>query len=155
MKELSTLSKIRIDRQRTLFVSKPNSRPNPLMRKKLFIKVIKNGHFFGSQRYMLKNYFKIAFRQLKKQKMYSAIKIGGFALGIAACLLIALFIRDELGYDKNYVHGDRIYRLLHEYDNNGKARLSWSNQAPIAVTLVKDFPEVEKAARMLDFPLFK
>jgi putative ABC transport system permease protein len=104
---------------------------------------------------MLKNYFKIAFRQLEKQKMYSAIKIGGFALGIAACLLIALFIRDELSYDKNYVHGDRIYRLLHEYDNNGKARLSWSNQAPIAVTLKKDFPEVEKAARMLDVPLFK
>ncbi|HXB05829.1 MAG TPA: ABC transporter permease, partial [Puia sp.] len=104
---------------------------------------------------MLKSYFKIAFRQLKKQKMYSAIKIGGFALGIAACLLIALFIRDELSYDKNYAHGDRTYRLLHEYDNNGKARLSWSNQAPIAVTLKKDFPEVEKAARMLDFPLFK
>jgi len=104
---------------------------------------------------MLKSYFKIAFRQLKKQKMYSAIKIGGFALGIAACLLIALFIRDELSYDKNYVHGDRTYRLLHEYDNNGKARLSWANQAPIAVTLKKDFPEVEKAARMLDFPLFK
>ena len=104
---------------------------------------------------MLRNYFKIAFRQLQKQKMYSAIKVGGFALGIAACLLIALFIRDELSYDKNYVHGDRIYRLLHEYDNNGKARLSWSNQAPIAVTLKKDFPEVEKAARMLDFPLFK
>lgn len=104
---------------------------------------------------MLKNYFKIAFRQLKKEKIYSAIKIGGFALGIAACLLIALFIRDELSYDKNYVHGDRIYRLLHEYDDNGKATLSWSNQAPIAVTLKKDFPEVEKAARMLDFPLFK
>jgi putative ABC transport system permease protein len=104
---------------------------------------------------MLKNYFKIAFRQLKKHKMYSAIKIGGFALGISACLLIALFIRDELSYDKNYVHGDRIYRLLHEYDDNGKARLSWANQAPIAVTLKKDFPEVEKAARMLDFPLFK
>jgi putative ABC transport system permease protein len=104
---------------------------------------------------MIKNYFKIAFRQLKNQKMYSAIKIGGFALGIAACLLIALFIKDELSYDKNYVHGDRIYRLLHEYDNNGKAALSWSNQAPIALTLKKDFPEVEKASRMLDFPLFK
>lgn len=103
---------------------------------------------------MLNTYFKVAFRQLEKQKMYSAIKIGGFSLGIAACLLIALFIRDELSYDKNLVHGDRIYRVLHEYDDNGKARLSWANQAPIAVTLKKDFPEVEKAARMLDNSLF-
>ena len=104
---------------------------------------------------MLKNAFLIAYRQLKKQKMYSAIKIGGFALGIAACLLIALFVKDELSYDKSHVNGDRIYRILHEYDNNGKATLSWANQAPIAVTLKKDFPEVEKAARVLDFPIFK
>ena len=48
---------------------------------------------------MLQNYFKIGWRNLSKQKMYSSIKIGGFALGIAACLLIALFIRDELSYD--------------------------------------------------------
>ena len=51
---------------------------------------------------MFKNYFKIAVRQLRHQKMYAAIKIGGFALSIAACLLIALYIKDELSYDKNY-----------------------------------------------------
>jgi len=45
---------------------------------------------------MFKNYFRIAARHLRKQKMYSAIKIGGFAMSIAACLLIALYIRDEL-----------------------------------------------------------
>jgi putative ABC transport system permease protein len=49
---------------------------------------------------MLRNYLKIAIRQLRKQKMYAAIKIGGFALGIAACLLIALYIRDETSYDR-------------------------------------------------------
>ncbi len=61
---------------------------------------------------MLKNYFKIAIRQLRKQKTYSAIKIGGFALSIAACLLIDLFIKDEPGYDKPYPDGDRIYRVV-------------------------------------------
>ena len=53
---------------------------------------------------MFKNYFKIAVRHLKKQKMYSAIKIGGFALSIAACLLIALYIKDELSYDKKWAY---------------------------------------------------
>ncbi|HEY1871127.1 MAG TPA: hypothetical protein VGG71_08720, partial [Chitinophagaceae bacterium] len=69
---------------------------------------------------MFKNYFKIAARHLTKQKMYSAIKIGGFALSIAACLLIALYMREELRYDKNWTYADRIYRVTGEYNNNGK-----------------------------------
>jgi putative ABC transport system permease protein len=60
---------------------------------------------------MFKNYFKIAIRQMKRQKMYAAIKIGGFALSIAACLLIALYIEDELNYDKSWTNADRIYRI--------------------------------------------
>ena len=52
---------------------------------------------------MFNNNLKIAWRHLIKQKMYSAIKIGGFALGIAACLLITLFVQDELKYDQHYV----------------------------------------------------
>ena len=71
---------------------------------------------------MFKNYFKIAARHLVKQKMYSAIKIGGFALSIAACLLIALYIKDELSYDKNWATADRIYRITGEYNNNGKLK---------------------------------
>ena len=68
---------------------------------------------------MIKNYFKIAIRQLRKQKMYSAIKIGGFALSIAACLLIALYIKDEVSYDKSYPNGDRIYRIVGELNDKG------------------------------------
>ena len=52
--------------------------------------------------------------------MYSAIKIGGFALSIAACLLIALYIRDELRYDKNWAYADRTYRITSEYKFDGK-----------------------------------
>jgi putative ABC transport system permease protein len=103
---------------------------------------------------MLKNYFKIAIRQLKSQKMYSAIKIGGFALSIAACLLIALFIRDELSYDLKNPHGDRAYRLTREFQNNGQTSMGWSTSAPLAKTLKADFPEVEKAGRLMSFPLF-
>jgi len=103
---------------------------------------------------MFKNYFKIAIRQLKQQKMYSAIKIGGFALSIAACLLISLFIRDELSYDRDYPHADRIYRLLHEFDNNGKMGMGSDFPAPLAATLKTDFPEVEKSGRLMNGPLF-
>jgi putative ABC transport system permease protein len=103
---------------------------------------------------MFKNYFKIAVRQLEKQKMYSAIKIGGFALSIATCLLISLLIRDELSYDRNYPHAERIYRLIHEFDNNGKMGMGSDFPAPLAATLQSDFPEVEKSGRLMNGPLF-
>lgn len=96
---------------------------------------------------MLKNYFKIGWRSLSKQKMYSAIKIGGFALGIAACFLIALFIKDELSYDLHYPNGDRIYRVLIAYEYKGEAGKDVWFQAPFANALKEDYPEIEKAGR--------
>jgi len=103
---------------------------------------------------MIKNYFKIAARHLVKQKMYSAIKIGGFALSIAACLLIALYIKDELSYDKNWSTADRIYRITGEYDIGGKITSGADWPAPMAKALREDFPEVEKVGRFMDAPLF-
>jgi putative ABC transport system permease protein len=103
---------------------------------------------------MLKNYFKIAVRQLKKQKMYSVIKIGGFALSIAACLLISLYIKDELSYDKSYPDANRIYRVTVEADDNGKMITGADWPAPMAKALTEDFPEVEKSGRLMASPLF-
>jgi putative ABC transport system permease protein len=103
---------------------------------------------------MIKNYLKIALRQLRKQKMYSAIKIGGFALSIAACLLIGLYIIDELSYDKTYPNQNRIYRLLETYSHDGKVERGDSYPAPISYALTKDFPEIEKSARIMPNSLF-
>src|SRR5580698_11236963 len=103
---------------------------------------------------MIKNYLKIAFRQLKKQKMYSAIKIGGFALSIAACLLIALYIRDELNYDQSYPDKARLFRLTGTYDNNGKLESGADWPAPMYAALKSDFPEVEKSGRLMPHELF-
>ncbi|MBC7921603.1 MAG: ABC transporter permease [Ferruginibacter sp.] len=103
---------------------------------------------------MFRNDFKIAWRILSKQKMYSFIKIGGFALGIAACLLIALFIRDELGYDLHYSNGDRIYRVLKEYNDNGELGTGVDFAAPFAKALKAEFPDVEQAGRLLPHPSF-
>jgi ABC-type antimicrobial peptide transport system, permease component len=103
---------------------------------------------------MIKNYFKIAARHLAKQKMYSAIKIGGFALSIAACLLIALYIKEELSYDRYYPTTNRIYRITGEYDNNGKLETGADWPPPMAKALREDFPEVEKSGRLMPHPLF-
>ena len=98
---------------------------------------------------MLNNNFTIALRQLRKQKMYAVIKIGGFALGITACLLISLYIRDELNYDRSYPDTARIFRLTDEFKDNGKIETGTAWPAPMAQALMTDFPEVEKAGRLM------
>ena len=67
---------------------------------------------------MFKNYYTVAWRNLFKYKMYSFIKIGGFAIGIAACLLIAIYIKDEMSYDKQVANIDRTYRLINTYSEH-------------------------------------
>ena len=98
--------------------------------------------------FMFRNYFKIAVRQLRKQKMYAAIKVGGFALSIAACLLIALYIRNELSYDRSYPDANRIYRVLIYYTDNGTVEKGPDWPAPLAKTLKANFPQVELSGRL-------
>ena len=100
---------------------------------------------------MIKNYFKIAIRQLRRQKMYAAIKIGGFAFSIAACLLIALYIRNELSYDKSYPDANRIFRVLMVYTSNGTIGKGPEWPAPLAKTLKAEFPQIELSGRL--FPV--
>ena len=104
---------------------------------------------------MFRNYWVVAVRQLGRQKFYSFIKIGGFALGIATCLLITLYIRHELSYDSSYVNGDRLYRVVQCYqrDNGSVGKGVWM-QAPFAKALLKDFPQVEQAGRIMPADLF-
>lgn len=103
---------------------------------------------------MFKNYLTIALRQLGKHKFYSAIKIGGFALGIATCLLITLYMRHELSYDKSYPDAARIYRVIANYDDNGKVIQGTAFAAPFAKALKATFPQIELSGRLMPFPLF-
>jgi putative ABC transport system permease protein len=103
---------------------------------------------------MFKNYFKTAWRNLKKNKVYSFINIGGFAIGIAACLLISLYIQHELSYDQDNPNNDRIYRIIGEANRNGKVQNGLSFPAPMAKALMNDFPEVENAGRTMSSELF-
>jgi len=100
---------------------------------------------------MFKSYLKVAWRSMARQKMYTSIKIGGFALGIAACILIAIFIRHELSYDKFYANTDRIFRVYNEFNNEGELEMWTAFPAPIAQILGTEFPEIEKAGRLIPF----
>ena len=103
---------------------------------------------------MLKSYLNIALRHLKSQKLYSAVTIGGFALSIAACLLITLYIRHEMSYDRSYPDGDRIYRVYYNFDNHGQAFSATDFAPPTARAMKADFPEIENAGRLMSSPLF-
>jgi putative ABC transport system permease protein len=117
-------------------------------------KKIKRGLNFLNKTTMIKNYLKIALRQLRKQKMYAAIKIGGFALSIAACLLIGLYIRNELKFDKSYPDGNRIYRIVGAYHVDGFDGKGVDWPAVMGRTVKADFPEVEKFGRLMPNSLF-
>lgn len=97
---------------------------------------------------MWKKYIVITWRTLVRQKMYSTIKIGGFAIGIAACLLIALFISQELQYDLNFPDSDRIYRVIRSNVSNGETSNGASFPAPFAEALQAEFPDFEKVGRL-------
>lgn len=103
---------------------------------------------------MFRNYFTIAFRQMRKQKMFALIKIGGFALSIAACILIALFIADEVSYDKFYPNNSNIYRLYGEYNDDGKSSKGVAVMPPMAKALKDGYPEIAKAGRIMRSKLF-
>ena len=99
---------------------------------------------------MFENYLKVAVRNLLRQKGYSLINVTGLAVGMACCLLIAIFVRNEWSYDTFHEKGDRIYRvaLNRLYPNHtGKFAIT---QAPIAPTLVRDFPEVVEGTRIFN-----
>lgn len=98
---------------------------------------------------MLKNYFKIALRNLWKYKGYSILNITGLALGMACCLLILLYIKDEKSYDKWLPGHQFIHRVAIDITSrDGKNMVFAPNSAPLAKALVQ-YPQVERAARIL------
>lgn len=101
---------------------------------------------------MIKENLKTAFRQMSKQKGFAAIKIGGFALGVVAFILIVLFIKDELSYDQHYPDLDRIYRIYIEYNLEENTISGASHPPPLAAAILDEFPEVESTARFNAWP---
>ena len=100
---------------------------------------------------MLKNYFKVALRNLWKNKGFSAINIFGLAIGIATCLLISLYVLDELSYDRYNRNANRIYRVNADIKFGGDEQRLAVCPDPMAFAFVKDYPEVENAVRFRSY----
>jgi putative ABC transport system permease protein len=99
---------------------------------------------------MIKNYFKIAWRNIVRQKGYSGINIVGLAIGIAACLLILQYVSFELSYENFQVNKDRIYRVRQDRYDNGKLSTQWVSGAYAVGNSFKDaIPEIEDYVKVL------
>ena len=95
---------------------------------------------------MFKNGLITAWRNIRKHKAYSAVLVAGLAIGMAGCLLIAFWVRDEMSYDKFHDNGERVFSIVSDWAKN-----NWDGMpgtpSPLAEAVRKQLPEVEQAAR--------
>lgn len=100
--------------------------------------------------FMLKNYAKICFRNLMKNKTYSFINITGLSIGLVSCLLIFLWISNELSFDRFHTHKDRIFRLGFNAEfTDGKSEIYSGSFYPFSPILDSESPEIETTSRFL------
>lgn len=99
---------------------------------------------------MIRNYFKVAIRNLFKNSFYSFINILGLSIGITSCLLILIYVNHEMSYDKFHKDHDRIYRVTAEAKLGGTEVISMAvSSAPMAERLKSDLEEIESITRLL------
>jgi len=96
---------------------------------------------------MIKNFIKIALRNIKKHKGYSFINITGLAVGMACCLLITIWVLDELSYDKFHENAQNLYRVEENQDYSGREYHVNVTPYPLAPVLKDEVPEIEEATR--------
>lgn len=104
---------------------------------------------------MLRNYLKIAYRNLLRSKAFSAINIVGLAFGLATCLIIGLFVLDELSFDRFHEKADRIVRVTFKANMSGNKINEANVMPPTAKTLQREYPEVLEATRLRQSIAFK
>ena len=97
---------------------------------------------------MLKNYFKIAWRNITRSKGYAFINIGGLGIGMASAILILLWIQNETSMDREHPKSDRIYRMYNRDTFSGELWVWGTTPKIMGPTLEKDYPEVEQAVRV-------
>src|SRR5215510_7426416 len=100
---------------------------------------------------MFRNFLKVAIRNLLKRKGYTIINVLGLATGMATCLLIVLFVSDELSFDKQHVKGDNIYRMVVKRQYPGRTTSYAIIPQSYAKAVKQELPEVEEAVRVFDF----
>lgn len=101
-----------------------------------------------NRNFMFKNYLKIAWRNLTRNKSYSAINVTGLAVGIAVCIIIFIIIQYQTGFDTFHSKKDRIYRVLTESHHTDAATVSYAKNVPFPMPdgLKTAFPQIEQVA---------
>ena len=101
---------------------------------------------------MIRNYLKLAFRNLLKYRFISFINLFGLTVGLTCCLLITTYVLNELSYDRYNANADNVYRVIRSFNNhNGLVSLKLGTVAPpFGYYLPADFPEIKKLTRLLD-----
>ena len=100
---------------------------------------------------MFKNYFKVAFRNLMRKKFYTIINILGLAIGLTCTILIALFVQNELSYDKHHKNYKRIYRLESHFNIQESEDLFAATALPLGPALKLEYPQdVAEFCRFMD-----
>ena len=98
---------------------------------------------------MLKNYLKVAWRNLKKNKIFSFINVFGLSIGLTCCMLVALYLYNELSYDSYHKNANKIFQLGTTFVKEGKEDRTANTPAPMAKAMQMEFPEIEKTTRLL------
>ncbi len=100
---------------------------------------------------MFRNYFNVAVRNILKHKFFSAINILGMTIGVTACLLLILYVSDELSYDRFHANAERIYQVGLHGKIAGQDIRTANTCPPMAAALVSEIPEVESATRVTPY----
>ncbi len=102
---------------------------------------------------MLKNYFLIAFRNLRKHPLYAFVNVVGLALGLACCTFIVLYVMDEVRYDRFHADADQIYRVVEDWHEGDRESYRATTYGAMAWLLEEEFPVIDDAVRVLPYPL--
>jgi putative ABC transport system permease protein len=107
---------------------------------------------------MIKNYFKIAFRNIRRYPLNSIINISGMAISMACAILILLWVQDEWSYDRNFKNADNLYRIIEKQNfSNGEVSMMVPTSKALTKTLKEEYPEIIRSASFGSppFPLQK
>lgn len=101
---------------------------------------------------MLRNYLLVATRNLSSHKLFSVINVLGLTIGLACVMLIALFVRSEVGFDTQWINAERTYRVMRNFDIPGSGEHLYlaTNAPPVGPLLKLEFPQFEQVVRLLD-----
>src|SRR6185437_2284087 len=104
---------------------------------------------------MTLNHFKIAWRNMMKSKIFSFINIFGLAAGLACCMLISIYLLYETSYDRDQPDARHTYQIATQFIGMGRKFTLAATPAPMAAALVRDFPEIKAATRILSLSIFE